>query len=317
VSLRNPEFARFFFIHEHFERFTSTVHHRKQAIWFYIPVLLGTMLPWSFFIPSAFRGVWRERLTATGNARLYFVIWAVFIFLFFSKSNSQLVPYILPLFAPLALLLGSAFARFSEVFARPLKIEGLAIAGIFTIFGAAVICYPHIASSPQLSVAGGAIIGAIFFCEGIITFGSIFRGTPILLFSSLLICSYIMEIAGPPFVLAGVAEKKSIKELGLIIKEKAGKDAVIATFGLQQGLPFYIKRRVITVGGLKELEFGSRQGDQSAWFPDLQHFAGVWDSPAPVFTILSENDLKSLQGIVHISPRIIARKEGKVLVTNH
>src|SRR6185369_8327593 len=40
VSLRNPEFARFFFIHEHFERFTSTVHGRYQPMWFFLPVLL-------------------------------------------------------------------------------------------------------------------------------------------------------------------------------------------------------------------------------------------------------------------------------------
>src|SRR6185369_2306622 len=53
VSLRNPEFAYFFFIHEHFERFTSTVHGRYQPFWFFVPVLLGTMLPWAFFIPGA------------------------------------------------------------------------------------------------------------------------------------------------------------------------------------------------------------------------------------------------------------------------
>ena len=59
VSLRNPEFARFFFIHEHFERFTSTVHGRYQPFWFFVPVLLGTMLPWSFFIPGADFFWWR------------------------------------------------------------------------------------------------------------------------------------------------------------------------------------------------------------------------------------------------------------------
>ena len=32
VSLRNPEFAHFFFIHEHFERYLTTVHHRDRAV---------------------------------------------------------------------------------------------------------------------------------------------------------------------------------------------------------------------------------------------------------------------------------------------
>lgn len=317
VSIRNPEFARYFFIHEHFERFTTTVHHRKQGFWFYIPVLIGTMLPWSFFIPSAFRGVWRERVTANGNGRLYLVIWAVFIFLFFSKSSSQLVPYILPVFPPLALLTGVIFARFSDSFSRALKIEGYAIAGFLTILGAAVALYPHFATRPELPVIGGAIIGGIFFFEGLITFRNISRGSPLLLFTGLLLCSYVLGIAGPPFVLARMAEKKADRDLALIINEKAGKNAVIASFGPHQGLTFYTRRRVVIIGNMTEFEFGSRQGDQTAWFPDLQRFAGVWDSPITVFAVLGENDLKNLQGIVHISPIIITRKEGIDLITNH
>src|SRR5512138_47003 len=43
VSLRNPEFARFFFIHEHFERFLTKVHRRYQPVWFFVPVLLVGM----------------------------------------------------------------------------------------------------------------------------------------------------------------------------------------------------------------------------------------------------------------------------------
>jgi 4-amino-4-deoxy-L-arabinose transferase-like glycosyltransferase len=317
VSIRNPEFAGYFFIHEHFERFTSTVHHRKQGFWFYIPVLLGAMLPWSFFIPSAFRGVWRERLTAKGNAPLYLATWAAFIFIFFSISDSQLVPYILPVFPPLALLSGSAFARFSDVISRTLKIEGYAVAGVFTLIGAAVICYPHFASHPEISAVGGALTGGILCCAGFTAFRNTYRGTPLLLFAGLLICSYLTAIVVPPIVLAAVAESKSARELGLIIKEKAGNDAVIVTFGLQQGLPFYIHRRVVTVGGLAELEFGSRQGDQSPWFPDMQHFAGVWNSTTQVFAIIPEDLLPFLHGFMHIPPRIIARNGEKLLITNH
>jgi len=33
VSMRNPEFARFFFVQEHFQRFTTTMHHREHPAW--------------------------------------------------------------------------------------------------------------------------------------------------------------------------------------------------------------------------------------------------------------------------------------------
>lgn len=316
VSLRNPEFAGFFFIQEHFKRFTTTVHHRNQGFWFYVPVLLGTMLPWSFFIPVSLSGIWRERHTPGGDIRLYLFIWAVFIFLFFSISDSQLVTYILPVFPPLALLMGSCYARTAELISRSLKNEGYAIAGFLTIGGIGIICYPLFVSSPYLSTIGGAIIGSIFLGEGIITFRNTFRGSPLLLFTGLLLFSYIAGIAGPPFVLRDVAEKKSLKGLGLIVKEKAGKDAVVASFGLQQGLSFYAERRVVIVGGLKEVEFGSRQGNQSAWFPDLQCFKRVWDSSTPVFAILSGAELKELQMSVRTTPRIVAEHGGRILITN-
>jgi 4-amino-4-deoxy-L-arabinose transferase-like glycosyltransferase len=316
VSLRNPEFARFFFIHEHFERFLTKVHGRYQPFWFFIPVLAGTMLPWSFFIPAAMKGVWQERQSSAGESRLYLAVWAVVIFLFFSKSSSKLVPYILPVFPALALLMGSVYAGFAETIAKPLKIQGYAVAGLLTILGAGVICYPHVAPRPELSAVGGAVIGAIFLGEGLVTLRNTFQGTPLHLFAGLLLFSYVAGIAAPPFVLAGIAEKKSLRELGLLVREKAGNDAVVASFGLQQGLSFYARKRVVIVGGMGEAEFGSRQGDHSAWFLDLQRFGRLWDSPAPVFALLSAGELKTLQELVQTPPRVVAQKGRKILISN-
>ncbi|HEX2769095.1 MAG TPA: glycosyltransferase family 39 protein, partial [Geobacteraceae bacterium] len=189
VSLRNPEFPGFFFIQEHFKRFTTTVHHRNHGFWFYVPVLLGTMLPWSFFIPASLRGVWRERRSSEGKSRLYLFIWAAFIFLFFSISDSQLVTYILPVFPPLALLMGLSYGRTADLISRLLKCEGYAIAGVLTIGGIGIICYPHFATRPDLPAIGGAVIGVIFLCEGIVSFRNTFRGSPLLLFTGLLLFS--------------------------------------------------------------------------------------------------------------------------------
>ena len=56
VSLRNPEFPQFFFIHEHFERFLTTVHHRVEPWWFFIPILLFGL--WCF-LPQFIRALVR------------------------------------------------------------------------------------------------------------------------------------------------------------------------------------------------------------------------------------------------------------------
>src|SRR5205823_5771205 len=40
VSLRNPSFPGFFFVHEHFTRFLTTVHQRVEPWWYFLPLLL-------------------------------------------------------------------------------------------------------------------------------------------------------------------------------------------------------------------------------------------------------------------------------------
>ena len=55
VSLRNPGFAEFFFIHEHFARYLTQVHHRLGPWWYYLPLLLVGMLPWTSGLPWLLR----------------------------------------------------------------------------------------------------------------------------------------------------------------------------------------------------------------------------------------------------------------------
>jgi 4-amino-4-deoxy-L-arabinose transferase-like glycosyltransferase len=53
VSLENAEFAHFFFVHEHFERFLTTTHRRTEPWWYFLPILVGGFLPWMLALPAA------------------------------------------------------------------------------------------------------------------------------------------------------------------------------------------------------------------------------------------------------------------------
>jgi len=317
VSLRNPEFARFFFIHEHFERFLTKVHGRYQPPWYYIPILLGCMLPWSFFIPAAFIRVWKERKSTGADVRLYLALWAIVIFAFFSKSNSKLIPYILPIYPAIALLISGTFVAALDKGFRPLKRHAVTASLVLCILGAGVIVYPQIAAKPAITAAGGAIIGLILLCQGIPALIATARAQVTGLLSALLIFAYIFGIFGPPVIYAKIAAKKSSRELAMIIREKAGKDALVATFEYEQGLPFYTKRRVIVVGGRGELEFGSRQGDQSAWFIELEQFKRLWDSPTPVFALIQQREVEPLQKALATPMKVLGREGRRILITNH
>lgn len=79
-------FIQEFFIEHHFSRFASGDLQHVQPLWFYVPLLIGMLLPWA---PLLWRGAWRERS--------FYAVWLVFGFVFFSLSKNKLPGYLMPL----------------------------------------------------------------------------------------------------------------------------------------------------------------------------------------------------------------------------
>lgn len=73
---------------------------------------------------------------------------------------------------------------------------------------------------------------------------------------------------------------------------------------------------MVVVGDRNELDFGSHQGNQSAWFIDLQQFRALWDGKKPVFAVLGIGEFKQLQGTVTAPFHELARNSRKILITN-
>ncbi len=137
VADRNPEFLRFFFIQEHFQRYTSTLHGRYEPFWYFVPVLAIGILPW---LPAALAALWfapRERSGARFEPVPFLVAWCATVFLFFSASDSKLPSYVLPIFPALAVLIAWQLARADRRFLAfqagfgALAGLGLALFGLF------------------------------------------------------------------------------------------------------------------------------------------------------------------------------------------
>ena len=113
VTRANGEFLRFFFVHEHFERFLTEEHQRTGAWWYFIPLAAAGSLPWLVVLAFGARRLWRDGGAAKGTFswRRLALVWAAFVFVFFSVSGSKLPSYILPMFAPLALVAADLLLR--------------------------------------------------------------------------------------------------------------------------------------------------------------------------------------------------------------
>lgn len=86
-------------------RFAAPEHPGRNSIFLYIPIFLGAILPWT---PAIFPALYRlkKKRDPFKDALLFCLIWAAFIFVFFSLSKTQLVTYIAPMFPPVAYILG-------------------------------------------------------------------------------------------------------------------------------------------------------------------------------------------------------------------
>lgn len=98
------EFLDTFIGYHNVTRFTAPEHPGQNRLYFFIPVLLAAMMPWSGAIVPALHRFWKER-GPFKDVLTFCVVWAVFIFVFFSLSQTQLVTYIAPMFPPTALVI--------------------------------------------------------------------------------------------------------------------------------------------------------------------------------------------------------------------
>ncbi len=148
---RFESFFHYFFVVQHFQRFSAGGFNNAQPFFFFVPVVLLLSLPWSMWIYRAIRLQWTRGSSAAEqkrrDVRWLMWAWALVVIVFFSIPKSKLVGYVLPALPPLAFLLADAVLAGRA--GRP--IDGPEPRWLsFLVMGAAVLCV-------------GVAVGAAFF----------------------------------------------------------------------------------------------------------------------------------------------------------
>ncbi len=124
VEMRNPQFFREFILEHNLARFSSDLYHHRQPFWYYLPVTLLALVPWTVFVIAAFaasvRAWWTERKSVSAEPdfelqfNLFGCVWLIVPVVFFSISQSKLPGYILPAVPAGAVLLADYLRRHLE-----------------------------------------------------------------------------------------------------------------------------------------------------------------------------------------------------------
>ena len=146
LQWRDPAFFDFFFVQQHFRRFTGGAY-RTGAWYFFVLLVLVGGLPWTLHHLRALGGAWRAPSAPTNALQVSRLlgVWVLGILGFFTLSQSKLPGYIVPVFPALALLLGLMSAQRPALARAP--VTGLAIAAALMLGAAGVIETRHLAAS--------------------------------------------------------------------------------------------------------------------------------------------------------------------------
>jgi 4-amino-4-deoxy-L-arabinose transferase-like glycosyltransferase len=277
VSLANPEFAQFFFIHEHFARYTSEVHERVAPWWYFIPVFMAGVLPWTAVIlQSLYRPLVQAgtRTVSGFDAERFLLVFTLFVLLFFSIGQSKLASYILPVMPVVAVLAGRqmAAAGYRKIDAWSLLLLAVVLlvcAWQATRFASGVtpaamyIAYRPWFIAASLLLASAALAG--------------FRARPtrpvhVATIGILVLLAFQLLAWG----FQSLSGSRSSRELAMAIQAQVPDGTVVyAVANYPQSLPFYLQHTITLVSKKDEMQMGIDL-EPERWIATTEEFLDQW-----------------------------------------
>lgn len=314
VAWRNPEFSYYYFIEQHFLRYLTPHVGHYQPTWYFIFVIIGGFFPWIAFLPQTVYTFWQQRQKRIIDG--FFFIWALVVFIFFSFSKSKLIPYILPIFPPLAILT-TRYLIDDQQHLRGIKWGYFSLFLFTLIITCLFFYYPRHLPLPKPDMA------IIFLSAAAII---LLTGNSLALFFAFLarlpqafIATTITTGLFLLTILAAIPtiDTRSILPLAEVLKTKIQPgDQVITYNQYYQDLPFYLERKVSILNWRNELAHGMHYQDTSSWMINDKKFWQQWYGNQRLFVIIGLEEYQQLQkNYPDAHPRVLAKTLKNVLIT--
>ena len=250
VYLDNPSFFRVFFVEHNLDRFTSNMFHHSQPFWYYLPVLVLGLGPWTVLAGAAFVDAvqrWRARLGKPGEAEnnflVFLTVWAVVPIVFFSLSGAKLPGYILPSMPAWTLLTADyLYRRRGERGSMALLVPHCAWVALIVLAGLLLPAhvlggFESIGKQAWL-IAGGVALLTFFAMLATLRRQGLALARFVTLVPVIVLVAFVLRVAAPAMDM-----KYSARPLAAEIARLETKPAELAVFevprDVEYGLAFY------------------------------------------------------------------------------
>jgi 4-amino-4-deoxy-L-arabinose transferase-like glycosyltransferase len=308
VSSRNPDFFSFFFVNQNLQRYTAWDEH-NQPFYYFLMVILGGSLPWTFLLPSAMKKIWQERKS---RDILFITIWFILILAFFTPSHSKLLTYVLPCFPPLALMIGYAFHDAPVKAAAPLYLTGL----FWGLIGLALMILPSMVSSGFVQVSlkelgplmrVGPWIGALVIL-GVVA--GLWVGRAFESMAGIVIIGITVMIT----TLSFAPQWDSMRSTKYLVQDLPANARLCAYKNYYPSSSFYVQRQVSLVDYTGELDFGVQHNRDKTCVLTLDELTKLMTGDKNTYCIAPLRNLADLHN--KIPGIVVVRQAGSLCLLN-
>jgi 4-amino-4-deoxy-L-arabinose transferase-like glycosyltransferase len=281
VGLKNPEQPHFFFVHEHFDRFFKKEHHREAAWYIFFVLLAAGSVPWvGVLVQSLVGAARRDGETTTFRPRLMLLVWVAFITLFFTKSNSKLPGYILPVFPGVALLV----AVYLDAGTRRGRMLTAALTALLGVGLLVTVPFMHkfarhagedvLYAAYQPWVLAAGLVLLIGGCLALLYARQMLRDLFVVVLA-------VAGFAGTELMLVGfepIGQVRAGVDLLPALRAAGAANPAMKVYSVgiyEQSLTFYLGRPVTLVDYRDEFDFGLQQQPELA-IPTIPAFVARW-----------------------------------------
>ena len=253
-AVHGTPYLQSFFVADNLERFATTRYNDIRAVWYYVPILVGGLVPWMIY---ALVLPWRivrdliQRRRRLTDVEWRFVIWTLAPLLLFTASIGKQPRYILPMLPPIAMMVGAGIANRIAVASddraarRELTIATLGTAAMFlamaALFYRARILF--VSAYPALTWIGIAVVIAAALMLAITAVRRSWSWVPRLM----PICGALLLLTLQFGAFAGRRPEAVEQIAALIHANRLGDESIGEYETFVRNLPFYTRLKQVPV----------------------------------------------------------------------